>query len=166
MKHYPQRKNTRLKHYDYSQNGWYFVTICARSREHILGEIKNEEMILNENGKIIQTCWQQLPQHYENCILDTFITMPNHVHGIIQIDNNLSTTSEKRKHGLSEIIRGFKTFSSRKINDREKFTHFQWQKSFHDHIIKDETRLITIREYINNNPLKWHIEKAPYHSLQ
>ena len=81
-----RRKNTlRLKSYDYSWSGAYFITICSYKKENIFGEIKNGLMYLNNAGKIIQTSWHQIPKNYENIILDDFVIMPNHIHGIIWI---------------------------------------------------------------------------------
>jgi REP element-mobilizing transposase RayT len=89
--------------------------------------------------------------------------MPNHVHGIIVIDNENVVGNGLKPfptHGLSEIIRGFKTFSSRKINEEIEIDNkFQWQKSFYDHIIRDERSLDLIREYVQNNPLRWDLDR-------
>jgi putative transposase len=85
VKHH--RRSIRLKDYDYSQDGAYFVTICVHNRESLFGKIANEKMILNDVGKIAEQCWCEIPQHYPNVILDKYIVMPNHVHGILIIDN-------------------------------------------------------------------------------
>lgn len=81
------RKRNRLKDSDYSNDGYYFVTICTKNREEFFGKIENEKMILNEYGDIVEKCWFDLPKHYKNCVLDEFIIMPNHIHGIMIIDN-------------------------------------------------------------------------------
>jgi hypothetical protein len=83
-----ERKQTRLKNYDYSQHGYYFVTICAQNREQWFGKVEKGEMILNPYGKIVNECWDDLPEHYAHCSLDSLVIMPNHVHGIIVIDND------------------------------------------------------------------------------
>ena len=103
-----ERKKIRLKGYDYSQSGYYFVTLCTEDRDEWFGKVENGEMVLNQYGKIVNQCRDDLPSHYLNCSSDTFVVMPNHIHGIIVIHND---------NGLSERVRGFKTFSSRKIND-------------------------------------------------
>ncbi len=79
----PKRKPNRLKQYNYSQPGYYFVTICVHNRVCCFGEIIKGKMVLNEYGKIIEACWLDLPQHYSNCQLDAFQIMPNHFHGIV-----------------------------------------------------------------------------------
>ncbi|MBX3043464.1 MAG: hypothetical protein KIT33_05120 [Candidatus Kapabacteria bacterium] len=81
------RKRNRLKDFDYSNDGYYFVTICTQNREEFFGKIKNGKMILNEYGAIVEKCWFDLPNHYKNCLLDEFIIMPNHIHGIVIIEN-------------------------------------------------------------------------------
>ena len=88
-------ETTRLKHYDYANDGSYFVTICTKDRDCCLGEIKNGILIETIQGNIARECWLDLPNHYRNCILDGFIVMPNHVHGIIFIDNDSVETGLK-----------------------------------------------------------------------
>ena len=91
MKYNPHihRRSIRLKGYDYSRNGAYFVTICVQNRECLFGEIKNWEMILNDLGKMITKYWREIPKKYPNVILDAFVIMPNHMHGILIIDNGV-----------------------------------------------------------------------------
>jgi len=161
------RKSNRLKDYDYSRNGYYFVTICIKDRQELFGTVENNQMILNDLGKIAEKCWIDLPNHYMNCALDEFTIMPNHIHGIVVIDNELLTnyvvTGFKpvttKNHSLSEIIRGFKTFSSRCINELNLPLLFRWQRSFYDHIIRNEKSLEKIREYVVYNPLKWELDR-------
>ena len=180
MNNYPNRKLNRLKDYDYSQDGYYFVTICTKNREHFFGKIENGTMLLNEYGEMAKKCWLEIPEHFPHVILDEFIIMPNHVHGIIIIENNngdenddnvgnknfcslqITPWQTKLSKSLSSIIRGFKIGVTKYF--REKNNHqFQWQKSFYDHIIRNEKSLFKIREYIQNNPLKWEMEKDRNH---
>ena len=121
---------------------------------------------LNEIGETVKQCWDDLPNHYANCKLDEFVIMLDHVHGIVIIDNEIgveaglkpaSTNDHSKRHGLFEIIRGFKTFSSRRINKIQNSFYFQWQRDYYEHIIRNENELNRIRKYIINNPLKWEI---------
>ena len=181
MKNHLNRKINRLKNYDYSHNGYYFVTICTKNHEHFFGEVENVTMQLNEFGKIAKKCWLEIPEHFPDIILDEFIIMPNHVHGIIIIENNNTgnknfcslqeipwqTTLSK---SLSSIIRGFKigvTKCARRSNTGNKnfcsLPERIWQKSFYDHIVRNEKSLFYIREYIQNNPVKWLLEKERNH---
>ena len=83
------RKRNRLKGYDYSQKGWYFITICVKNRIECLGEIKNEKIKCSRYGDIVLKFWQAIPGHYENVFLDEWVIMPNHIHGIIVIENKI-----------------------------------------------------------------------------
>lgn len=151
--------------FDYRTPGYYFVTICVQDRECVFGEVQKDTMLLNKYGEIVKECWDDLPHHYCNCHLDILGIMPNHIHGIIFLEEVVSRnvgdgfkpSPTQKAHGLSEIIRGFKTFSARKINvlNSSEGKHFHWQRSFYDHIIRDERALENIREYILHNPLKW-----------
>jgi REP element-mobilizing transposase RayT len=152
------RRSIRLKGYNYAQSGAYFVTICTWQRQGLFGEITNKEMHLNIYGEIIQRYWGSLPEHQDDLELDEFIVMPNHVHGIIVLIDNPSC---KKRHGLPEIIRGFKTFSARRINKIRRLSGVPvWQRGYYEHIIRNEKSLMAIREYIINNPLSW--EKDQY----
>ena len=82
-----ERKSNRLRNYNYSQNGYYFVTICTKERKEFFGRVEEEKMNLNHYGEIVNQCWYELPKHYLNYSLDSFVIMPNHIHGIIVIDN-------------------------------------------------------------------------------
>lgn len=147
------RKPTRLQKYDYGQPGYYFVTICVQDRICCLGNLINGEMVLNYQGKIVQNSWLDLPNHYPNSSLDEYIVMPNHFHGILIVFpvGEGFKPSPTKAHGMSEIIRGFKTFSSRKINNLGQI-NFHWQRSFYDHVIRKAESLDKIREYIRTIP--------------
>lgn len=158
-----RRKPNRLKDFDYSQPGWYFVTICTKNRINHFGEIRNDKMILNEFGRGVDDIWLKIPMHYPNAELDEFIIMPNHVHGIIIIDykNNYARDENIRPHhktNLSNVIKGFKIGVQNWCRNNN-YSHFKWQRSFHDRIIRNENELYYIRRYIKFNPLKWSIAK-------
>jgi REP element-mobilizing transposase RayT len=173
-----RKTSPRLKDYDYKQLGAYFVTTCTTQRLCLFGEILDGKMHLNPSGRIAEGAWTDLPNHYPHVHLDVFIIMPNHVHGIIFLlnderrdrfrnlslpDDNHSATPNnevsiprQKRHGLSEIMRGFKTWSARRINQhRNAIGSPVWQRSFYDHII---------RSYIRKNPLNWeHDQENPNH---
>ena len=160
------RRSIRLKGYDYSQPGGYFVTIVAQNRECLFGNVVDGEMVLNEAGRIVEWTWYDLSNHVDDIELDEFVVMPNHVHGIIIIHDNriVGAGSEPaptepaptKRHGLPEIIRQFKTFSGKRINQWRGATGIPvWQRNYWEHIIRDENDLNRIREYINNNPFDW-----------
>jgi REP element-mobilizing transposase RayT len=83
------RRSIRLKGYDYSQAGLYFITICVQNRECLFGEIVNGEMVLNDAGTIANKCWLDIPKHFPNAVLHEHIVMPNHIHGIVELSNNV-----------------------------------------------------------------------------
>ena len=165
MQNHKSRKLNRLKEYDYSLNGEYFVTVCAKNRECLFGKIIEGKMRLSDIGKIAQRCWQEIPIHFPDAELDEFIIMPNHIHGIIVVGNNAAVGNKnfcslqwqtKWACSLSSIIRGFKIGVTKWC--RNNATQI-WQKSYYDHIIRNENSLNKIREYIKNNPLKWENDR-------
>lgn len=183
------RKQNRLKNYDYSQAGCYFVTVCTKGRINHFGEIENGEMKLNDYGKIANDMWIGLPWVFKNITLDEHVVMPNHIHGIISIideypvgnasehlsgNNTLfenrkknietelnaemrSIQYDKSKMLISKIIQIHKSEVSRRIKriSNGKIKSTIWQKSFYDHVIRNEKEFGNIQEYIRYNPLKW-----------
>lgn len=87
-----KRRSIRLKGYDYSRPGAYYITLCTNGREPLFGEIKNGEMILNDPGKTVAKCWNEIPAHFLSVTTDAFVIMPDHVHGILFIDSVNTTT--------------------------------------------------------------------------
>ena len=180
------RRSIRLKGYDYTKAGAYFITICTAQHQHLFGDIVNGEMQLSRYGETVRFNWDNLPKRYRNVELDAFIIMPNHVHGIIVLTDNglegaglesLSVESDKllvkpaptktKLHGLSEIVRGFKTFSARRINQIRRMTGVSvWQRGYYEHIIRNEESLMAIREYIINNPLCWEKDQLYPNNLE
>ena len=162
------RKKNRLEDYDYSQDGYYFVTICTKNMVERFGEIRDDKMILSPIGEIVDQCWQAIPEHFPNVELDEYVVMPNHVHGVIVIENNndvgvqnfepLHDKINKFQHiiprSLGSIIRGFK-IGVTKYCRNNNCGNVVWQRNFYDHIIRNERSLTRIREYIHNNPSQW-----------
>jgi REP element-mobilizing transposase RayT len=161
------RHSIRLKGYDYSQSGAYFVTLCTHNRECLFGEIVDNEMILNNYGKIVYEEWfvstkiRNEIQLFEN----EFVVMPNHIHGIVWINSNFidvgANGRSPRQRGpgqksLSSFIAGYKSSVTKRINQirQTQGTHV-WQRNYYEHIICTETELQRIREYIVNNAIKW-----------
>lgn len=166
----PERKTTRLPDYDYTHAGAYFFTVCMKEWNRVLGEVVGEDVALTKEGEIVQAVWNELPEHYEDIKLDAFVVMPNYVHGIvwkiepetINVGEGLrpSPIKKTKRYGLPEIVRAFKSFSARKINEL-RCTQGQpfWQRSFYDHIIRDDEDLYNHRKYIQENPLKWSLDE-------
>ncbi len=172
---HPERKKIRLPNYDYSQPGAYFVTTCVKNRQCVFGNIHNGQMQLNEYGKIVQEQWEWLHQQYPYLQMDAFVVMPNHFHAILIIVGNGRNHSQQydtvrnvvgngRDRSLQckikpvpELMGAFKTRSSKFIHQLG-FADFQWQKSYYDHIIRNEHSLNRIRQYIVDNPQKWELD--------
>jgi len=162
-----RRRSIRLKEYDYSQAGAYFVTICTHGHVCLLGEIVEGEMILNGAGVIVLEVWGQLPRHYAHVVLDSFVIMPNHVHGVVVLGDNSAiraglkpAPTVRRVHGLQEIVRAFKTFSSRRINEFQGTRGVPvWQRNYYEHIIRSYKTLNAMREYIEKNPSQWQKDR-------
>jgi putative transposase len=161
-----KRHSIRLKDYDYSNPGEYFVTLCTYERECILGKIVDGEMQLSEMGHIARQSWEKIPIHFPNIELDEFIIMPNHLHGIIIINDygsrdvqlNVPTRISPKRGTLSVIIRTFKAAVTTECR-RNNYFEFRWQPRFYEHIVRDDKDLRNVREYIINNPLKWSFDK-------
>ena len=153
------RRSIRLKEYDYSQAEGYFVTICTKNRKSIFGEISNGTIQLNESGLIIEATCQWLSPQYNYVLLDTWVVMPNHFHGIFFILNDCrsgSRTAPTKRKALGRLIGAFKTVSTKKFNAIHGTSGQPiWQRNYYDHVIRNETDLEEIREYIQTNPLKW-----------
>ena len=149
-----RRKRLRLPAYDYTGSGPYFVTTCTHGRRCIFGTIANGETQLNALGKIAALCWLDLPSHYPGTILDEFVVMPNHLHAILLLGQDGGAT-----HALPEVIRGFKTFSARRINEtRSTGGAPVWQRGYHERVIRNEDSLAEIRKYVVSNPATWDLD--------
>ena len=167
------RRSIRLKEYDYSQAGAYFVTICIKDGLHTLGEIRNSQIYLSEPGLMVQTIWNELPLHYPGVEVDAFVVMPDHFHGIIVLmPDNISGAIPKKPMTLPDVVQRFKSLTTAKYRHGvanlgwTPFPKKFWQRNYHEHIIRDEESCKKIREYILNNPIAWedeplHLEK--YH---
>jgi putative transposase len=163
-----KRKSNRLKEYDYSNAGYYFITICVNDRNDYFGKIVNAECVLNELGKSVKHILENIPVLYPYVKLDYYVIMPDHIHLIIIIDpsnvvtgRDLSQKDEQKQKikSISDIIGAFKTMSSKELHNKG-LTEFKWQRSFYDRIIRNERELYRVRRYIEQNPLSLDIEKG------
>ena len=169
------RRSIRLKGYDYSQAGAYFVTICTYDRVCLFGEIVDGEMVLNDSGRIVVNEWARTAQIRDEIELDEFVVMPNHVHGIIWIVGqhdipkivvgaHRGAPLHRAPRSLGSLIAGFKSTITKRINqDRGTPGAPVWQRNYYEHIIRDEESLNRIRQYIAGNPLRWHLDRENPH---
>ncbi len=166
------RKFIRLKNYDYRQPGWYFVTICVHNKKCLLGNIDCNKMHLSTCGEIVHDCWCAIPKHFPFIELDMSVIMPNHFHGIVVITENdlykndsvgathasplQDYAKSPARQSLGAIIGSFKSAVTKRINNLNRFFGEPfWQRNYYEHIIRDEPDLNRIRQYIDENPLKW-----------
>ncbi|MBM3151977.1 MAG: transposase [Chloroflexi bacterium] len=174
------RHSLRLRGYDYSQAGFYFITIVTQGREALFGEVVDGEMRLNRYGEIIQRWWNEIPKHFPNVELGAFVIMPNHLHGIIIIHENRrgtvpvtqggetlqpgGETPPLRKPTLGQVAAYFKYQTTKEINALKggPVTRI-WQRIFYDHIIRNQHDLELTWLYIESNPARWGVDHENPH---
>jgi len=170
------RRSIRLKGYDYSQAGAYFITLVTHKRQHLFGRVENGEIILNELGQIARKEWLRTAElrSYVELWEDEFVVMPNHVHGIIWIINNdprgagadvigarADVVGAERRSAptvgsLGAIVRAYKSAVSYAINSlQNQRGAVLWQRNYYEHIIRDDKDLQAKRSYIMSNPFNW-----------
>ncbi|MCX5994504.1 MAG: hypothetical protein NTV59_00660 [Chloroflexi bacterium] len=160
------RRSIRLMGYDYSQKGAYFVTVCTNGQRCLFGEVKDGEMVSNEFGQIVQTCWDKLPELYPQAAFDMFALMPNHIHGIVVIEVGaihelpLQDRLQRRRMLIPEIVGRFKMNTAKRINVMRGMPGVQvWQRNYWEHIIRNEESLNRISEYMIGNPKRWLLDR-------
>ncbi len=152
----------RHEGYDYSCEGAYFITMCAYKRLQLFGKIIKEKMELNATGNLVNQCWLELPQLYPTVHIDEYIVMPNHFHAIVFLVGAGSSGPQDGtpSPSIGTIIARFKYLATTRINDLHKSDVVKrWQRNYYEHVIRNENELLRAREYIQNNPLKWHLDK-------
>ncbi len=170
--HNYHRKSIRLKGYNYSSNGAYFITICTHNHRYLFGEIVDGTMILNTAGEIVQEEWERSTAIRREITLDAFIVMPNHIHGIVCIRNVVGATGRsplRQPNGpgiksLGSFVGGFKSIVTTRINELHRTPHLPvWQRNYYEHIIRAEARteesLNQFRQYVIDNPLRWDTDE-------
>jgi len=167
------RRSIRIPGYDYSQDGWYFVTICTQNRKYMFGEIVKDQMRLNNAGFIVKTWWQKVTNKFLSVQTDEYVVMPNHFHGIINIVGaNPCSRPTLFDHpdadevdGLGDIVNWFKTMTTNQYirGVKEKswppFPGRLWQRNYYEHIIRSEDELNHFRCYVSDNPANWLTDK-------
>ena len=168
-KYRPQ--SNRLKGYDYASEGAYFITICCKDRESLFGEILDGKMVLNDLGKIAYQEWEKTEKIRKNIYVDEFVVMPNHVHGILVIDESeicrdtvhrvstgpqIQQFGKPTKNSIPTIIRSYKATVTKQIHEKGFLLDQKiWQSNYYDRIVRSEDELYRIQEYIIRNPEKW-----------
>ncbi|MEW5942070.1 MAG: transposase [Chloroflexota bacterium] len=162
------RRSIRLREFEYSAAGAYFVTVCAYTKQRLFGDIMDGEMKLNPFGEILRDEWLRSEAMRPEIKLDAFVIMPNHLHGIVGIcrADEVSTWAHSRAplqrtaKSLGSFVAQFKASATRRINAwRSKPEIRVWQRNYYEHILRNEAELDRARQYIVENPLKWELDR-------
>jgi len=175
------RHSIRLPGYDYTRPGAYFLTILTHKKEHLFGNVVKGDVQLSPVGEIVQEQWQKIPTHFSDVLLDAFVIMPNHIHGILVITEGAASMGKGKAFDLWDdhksnalplrlgsqpgsipaVVQNFKSITSRKINKLLNSPGSTiWHRNFYEHIIRDEEDYLRILQYIQENPLKWESKLA------
>jgi len=172
----------RLKNWDYSRGAFYFITICTKNKQNFFGKIEEDSMKLNSFGKIVEKFWFEISEHFENVRLNEFVVMPNHVHGILVLEDALDDklkngaenktqqccvstddTGEQKSNtfyklkpaSIPVIIRSYKSICTKTINSGQDYICFAWQARYYERIIRNNKEFLNIQQYIIDNPKNW-----------
>ena len=163
------RRSIRLRDFDYGSPRAYFVTICTWKREYTLGEVADRKVVLSAAGRIVFDTWLELPKRFPTVSLDSFEVMPNHLHGVLELRSrrknqgvmNHAPTESPRVVGaqfiapkLGDIMRTFKALVTRRAKVAG-IDLFAWQRNYYEHVIRNDEELSRIRQYIEENPIRW-----------
>ena len=159
------RRSLRLPRFDYTRQGAYFVTVCARNRACLFGEIVDGEMRLNDIGRVAHRIWEEIPIHFPQVEIDAWVVMPNHIHGVLVIvgptvgathASPLQRPAGPSKRSIGAIVGSYKSAVSKRINAMRGTPGVSvWQRNFYEHVIRNESTLNRIRQYIADNPARW-----------
>ena len=165
------RRSIRLKGYDYSRPGAYYVTICSHKKDCIFGRVVDGHMYLNDIGAIVFSEWTKTEDIRDDVVTDAFVVMPNHFHGILILIESRDRGSGPRaptfenfgkptRHSIPTIIRSFKATVTKQVNEiRETPGKPVWQRNYYEHIVQNGNELNRIRRYIVENPIKWDSDR-------
>ncbi|HNR13261.1 MAG TPA: hypothetical protein PKM59_08115 [Thermodesulfobacteriota bacterium] len=174
------RRSVRLSGYDYSSAGAYFVTVCTQGKEWVLGEVHGGASVPSDAGKMVEQWWQRIPGKFSSVHTDAFVVMPDHIHGIIVLSHESGTnvgadpcvcppdpcvcpdnTGAHTGAPLQRIVQWFKTMTTNEYIKHVKnggwkpFAGRLWQRTYYEHVIRDDYELNIIRKYVINNPARW-----------
>ncbi|MDA8218216.1 MAG: transposase [Dehalococcoidales bacterium] len=148
------RRSIRLPQHDYGEPGVYFIAVVAWGGEAIFGHIAGERMIADEAGRVVQATWEGLAHHFAGLALDTFVLMPNHIHGVVVIGPAAQTGLS-----LGRIVAYLKYQSTKGINNVRGTPGLPvWQRNYYEHVVRNGEELNRIREYVATNPLRWALD--------
>jgi putative transposase len=156
-----RRRSLRLKGYDYTHAGAYFVTIRAQDQACLFGKVVSGCMCLNDAGHMLARLWNDIPARFMDIEIDAFVVMPNHLHGIIVLPDAADGATKKAAPALGEVVAAFKSATTvhyiRGVKTRAwpAFRRRLWQRNYYEHVVRDDKALDRIRQYIDENPARW-----------
>jgi len=179
------RRSIRLRGYDYTEEGAYFITVCTHERQHLLGRLEGQTVVLSRAGQLVSEVWSELPQHYPGIEVDAFVVMPNHVHGVILLvgagpracpqngrPQGVAPTGgagrspdNARRLSLGEVIHRLKSLTATRWrlagtqHPGGRAPKRLWQRNYYERVIRDQRELEEIQDYIANNPLQWFLDR-------
>lgn len=152
------RRSIRCQQHDYSSAGFYFITVCTPNRYRYFAEIAPDGVRLRRAGRIVATCWDELPLHFPRLTIDTFVVMPDHIHGILVLE---TSTGWRAPGGtavlpgsLGAVVRSFKAAATRRIRLVHPAHPPVWQRNYYERVLRDQHAVHCVRQYIVNNPAK------------
>ena len=170
--HLPARRSIRLQYMDYSQRGAYFVTICAFLKHCLFGRVESGRMDLSPIGEIVRACWIEISNHFPGVNADIFVVMPNHVHGVLAIEERARRAVPLRDEERFEefrkavpgsvptIVRNYKAAVTRLVRDTTGNRGMQvWQSNYFEPVLRSGEELANASRYIQENVAMWHLDK-------
>ncbi len=161
----PTRRSIRLRHYDYCQSGYYFLTLCTDQRRNLFGGVVDGVIRLSPMGELAATCWQALPKHFADMHIDAFVVMPNHLHGIVQLvsevhGSRVECFATPRRGSLATLVRSYTSAVTRQARLHAGDNSLMiWHRNYWERVIRDEAELLDTRRYIENNPRQWQLDR-------
>ncbi|MAT38753.1 MAG: transposase [Ectothiorhodospiraceae bacterium] len=172
---HPGRRSIRLKEFDYTQNGVYFVTLCIQDRLELFGKVQGGDMILNDSGKMVERIWLEIPDHCTDFHNEGIQIMPNHLHGILLImdgeigepitaNGRIRGSAPTARLSLADVMQRFKILTTKLYTDGVKerswrrFNTRLWQRNYWERIIRNDRELREYKQYLAENPLRWQYD--------
>jgi REP element-mobilizing transposase RayT len=169
----PRRRALRLRDHDYATPGIYFVTVCTKGRALLFGEVVDGAMVCGAVGDAVRSAWDALPSVHCGLLVDAFVVMPNHVHGVIVLtgegESGQDGAARCRPPLLGAVVRGFKaraTLAARRLPESPvgigaggSGAGAIWQRGFYEHVVRNEHALDRVRRYIAENPARWALDR-------
>ncbi|MGA7731816.1 MAG: transposase [Chloroflexia bacterium] len=156
------RRSIRLRGYDYTQSGAYYITVCTQDRLCLFGDIDDGVLTLNRAVQMVRDVWDELPLYYPDVEVDAIVVMPNHIHGTLVLLDQQEAPRTGTRLSLPDIVARFKSLTTTLYRKGvyesgwQPFPGKLWQRDYYEHIIRGEDELNKVREYIYYNPARWH----------